>query len=566
MKKTFLAAICTIFAAVALNSCIGGNADKRIADVLNAVPADADMVGVLDIKLLMNSADIELNGSDIILPTYIKNEIPGEMMNEFEEFEEEYAETGLDISAGAMFASLSGDRERMFFVLPVRDQATFSDYMENHEEQLSETEKGVTYYYTNSSWDDQIRIECAENNGYVYFLESRRYFDNMDEAIRILQPFFAPEKSYRSTKQGALLLAGNGGGFAFTMPKTLIREMRKEHVPSSISNSLEGAYFVANYSLNADKLVTTMAVYDSNNKPLSLNNIIGNEIPGLTLTSGIDSKILKYLPANTIAAYAANVEGTDWNELFDWSAETFRLSRDERGALTMVGSYLKKLGGNIAIGAGFDGGLKEAGQLINGEANPLENITFGVAIQTQPNGASDLIKELSGLLDMAEMPYEKTNNGLSVSIPDLGEIYAMAIDDMIVISNEKITAAQSNPVSRTDLGEQILGCVFVVDKNNQVLQDLGINYGLEMVGGYSANPLRGDGELRIIGSPDNLVTSIIKTTFDIANNADKLYSRYFERKYEYNDYDYDYDYDYPAVEEVEEAVAIDSVAAYDYYY
>ena len=141
MKKTFLAAICTIFAAVALNSCIGSNADKRIADVLDAVPAEADMVGVLDIKLLMNSADIELNGSDIILPTYIKNEIPGEAMNEFEEFEEEYAETGLDISAGAMFASLSGDRERMFFVLPVRDQATFSDYMENHEEQLSETEK-----------------------------------------------------------------------------------------------------------------------------------------------------------------------------------------------------------------------------------------------------------------------------------------------------------------------------------------------------------------------------------------------------------------------------------------
>ncbi|MBE6304866.1 MAG: DUF4836 family protein [Bacteroidales bacterium] len=566
MKKTFLAAICTIFAAVALNSCIGGNADKRIADVLDAVPAEADMVGVLDIKLLMNSADIELNGSDIILPTYIKNEIPGEAMNEFEEFEEEYAETGLDISAGAMFASLSGDRERMFFVLPVRDKATFSDYMENHEEQLSETEKGVTYYYTNSSWDDQIRIECAENNGYVYFLESRRYFDNMDEAIRILQPFFAPEKSYRSTMQGALILEGNGGGFAFTMPKVLIREMRKEDVPSSISNSLEGAYFVANYTLNADKLVTTMAVYDSNNKPLSLNNIIGNEIPGLTLTSGIDSKILKYLPANTIAAYAANVEGTDWNELFDWSAETFRLSRDERGALTMVGSYLKKLGGNIAIGAGFDGGLKEVGQLINGEANPLENITFGVAIQTQPNGASDLIKELSGLLDMAEMPYEKINNGLSVSIPDLGEIYAMAIDDMIVISNEKITAAQSNPVSRTDFGEQILGCIFVVDKNNQILQDLGINYGLEMVGGYSANPLRGDGELRIIGSPDNLVTSIVKTVFDIVNNADKLYSRYFERKYEYNDYDYDYDYDYPAVEEVEEVAAIDSVAAYDYYY
>lgn len=560
MKKTFFAALCMAFAAVALNSCLGGSADKRVAGLLDAIPAEADMVGVVDIKLLLNSAEIELNGSDIILPAYIKNEIPGDAMNEFEELEEEYAKTGLGISAGAMFASLSGDRERMFFVLPVSDEKTLTNYLEQEQDNLTEVEDGVTYFYSNSSWDDQIRIECAMNNGYVYFLESRRYFDDMDDAIRTLSPFFAADRSYRNTPQGSHILEGNGGGFAFTMPKVLLRELRREGIPSSIVNPLEGAYFVANYNLSNDKLNTAMAVYNSDNKPMYLSDIIGDEIPGLDLNAGIDSKMLEYLPSNTIAAYAVNVEGTDWKTLLDWVADEAGMSRSDRGVIKAILPYLEKFGGNIAIGANFDGGLKEIGQLGHGEINPFSVFTFGAAIQTTENEAEGLISQISGLLDMQGIPYDEFNNGLSVTIPDAGEFYVSAVEgNIITISNEQITSAHSNPVSDADFGKQILGSVIVLNKNHQVLQDLGIDYSLELIGGYSANPLRGDGELRIIGSADNLVTSIVKTVFDIIDNSDKLYSRYFERRYEYNDYDYAYDY--PATE-----VAEDSVAAYDYYY
>ncbi len=553
MKKSFLATLCTAFAAVALNSCFSGASD-HISDMLDAIPADADLVGVVDIETLMNSAEIQLNGADIILPDYIKNELPGEALNEFDELKEEIAQRGLDISAVGIFASFSGDRDRMFAVWPILDEQKLVGYLEN-EEDYTETEQGVTYYYSESSWDDEIRVECAINNGYVYFLEDGRYFADIDAAIETLQPFFNAEKTYGSSTLGSHITQGNVGGYAMTMPKMAIRELRREGVPSSIVNALEGASFVTYMNLSDDKLTTITATYNAENKPLGIKDVIGNEIPGLALEAGIDSKLLEYLPQNTIAAYAANVEGTDWDALFDWIADETNMPRSERGVLTMVSSYLNKLGGNIAIGAGFDGGLKTIGQIANEEVNPLNEFTFGAVIQTKPDEATGLIKELSGALDMAEVPYDEVRDGIYVNIPEVGEFYAMAVENNIIaISNVEITGAKSNAISGVDFGKQILGCVIVADKNHKLLQDLGIDYSLEMIGGTTANPFYSEGELRITGSSDNLVTSIVKTVFNVVKNADKIYEDYFAREYAY---DYDSAYDY-----AEEEVAV----AEEYYY
>lgn len=557
MKKTLLASLCITFAAVALNSCFGDSASSRVSAMLDAIPAEAEMVGVVDLEMLMNSAEVQLNGSEIILPSYIKDEVPGDALNEIDDLQEKITQAGLDISAVGIFAHFSGERERMFAVWPILDEQKFAAMMEA-EEDFTDTEDGVTYYYSESSWNNEIYIECATNNGYAYFPESGRWFDDIDTAIETLQPFFKAEKSYSSTNLGSHILDGNVGGFAITIPKQAIREMRRKGVPSSIANALEGAYFVSNMTLTADALTTSMAAYDAQNKPLGINEVIGKEIPGLALEAGIDSKMLEYLPQNTIAAYAANVEGTDWDALFDWVADVSDMPRSERGTLTMVSSYLQKLGGNIAIGAGFDGGLNTLGKLANGEVNPFNEFTFGAVIQTQPNEAASLIKELSGALDMGGVPYEETRNGIFVTIPDVGEIYAIAVeDDIIAISNEEITGAKSNAVSSVDFGEQILGCVIVADKNHKLLKGLGIDYSLKLTGGYTANPLTGEGELRIIDSSDNLVTSIVKTCFDVFKNAEKIYEENFARYYEpieYAEEEYAYD-DY-----VEEYAAADTVA------
>lgn len=542
MKKSIFAALCIGCGALLFNSC-GNNASSSVNGVLNAIPAEADFVGVLDVKALMASAEVVVNGSEFVLPKYIENELTSADLDDIESMQEAAVEFGVDLSALGIFGvfDAADDDDHVFVVAKILDDKAFGRTILDAEDETSEIINKITYYYAESYYD-RIYLEAVKYDGYAYVLTDGRYFDDIDQAVDVVEPLIKSKKSYADTKVGSVITDGNLGGFAVSVPSKVVRELRQEGVPGSIANALRDTYIAGNMNLDGVTMTSSIMAYNADGSPMDLNEVLGEEVQGVKLSSTIDSGLLKYLPQNSVAAYGMNIEGVEWHDALDWYADQVDMSRKDRGAIPMVASYLEKLGGNIVVGFGFDGGLDEMAKAnSNMQVEPFDYFSVGVVVETQKGGANDLMEQLVGLAEMADVSFDEIKDGIMIELPDMGCVYAYAVeDDVIVISTEEKVKARSNNLSRVGFGDVVVGSVVAIDKDLQVLKDLGIGFGIEGNGGYSASPLALTGRVELTGVSGKALKHILQATINVMNDMadiveafeDEVYSESIIEEYE----------------------------------
>jgi hypothetical protein len=168
----------------------------------------------------------------------------------------------------------------------------------------------------------------------------------------------------------------------------------------------------------------------------------------------------------------------------------------------------------------------------NMQVEPFDYFSVGVVVETQKGEANDMMEQLIGLAEMADVSFDEIKDGIMMELPDMGCVYAYAVeDDLIVISTEEKVKARSNNLSRVGFGNVVVGSVVAIDKDLQVLKDLGIGFGIEGNGGYSASPLALSGRVELTGVSGKALKHILQATINVMNDMEDIVEAFEDEVY-----------------------------------
>ena len=122
-------------------SCFNNSKTKNLLD---QIPADLDIVVVGDAKTIIESAGGTIEESQIILPSYLTDEMSNSDLNEYDKLKSFLKNSGIDVNACAIAGNYSDSNPIVVFAL--QDQNKFTKTIEENDFREKDTENGVIYY------------------------------------------------------------------------------------------------------------------------------------------------------------------------------------------------------------------------------------------------------------------------------------------------------------------------------------------------------------------------------------------------------------------------------------
>lgn len=519
-------------------SCFNNSKTKNLLD---QIPADLDIVVVGDAKTIIESAGGTIEESQIILPSYLTDEMSNSDLNEYDKLKSFLKNSGIDVNACAIAGNYS-DGNPMIIVFAVQDQDKFTRAIEDLDFREKDTEDGVTYYrYSRDSDYDYKKFKyIAIKDAYGYYIED--WTDDDRPLMRALRSFIedAAENSFGSTPFSKFTTAGNAAGMALKIPRELRQELRKTGIPNNIAELYEG-FICLNGNLSDNTAEINMKWFSENGQEKRAEDF-GNF---MDLSAKINPKALSYIGKDEFLVYAASIKDMDWDNYMDMIEETAHFSRSDRAALSVIKSYLERIDGTIAIGTGLTNGIQSIANLSQGK-NVLNEFALSLIFETKPGKAKGIINDLKGLMESQQIEFEDNNDGFSLTIPDKNEpIYVEAQDNIIILSTHKIKNNNHNAtIEKIDFTNYTAAIGFVLDKNNQLMKDLEIDQNLAMAFSADAQTLEFSLSLSIDGeeSSAGVIAKLAKTFLGIISQEEKLEKKWNASLYGNNDYNYNSQY------------------------
>ncbi len=518
-------------------SCFNNSKTKNLLD---QIPADLDIVVVGDAKTIIESAGGTIEESQIILPSYLTDEMSNSDLNEYDKLKSFLKNSGIDVNACAIAGNYSDSNPIVVFAL--QDQNKFTKTIEENDFREKDTENGVIYYKKEKLSEygyNQIEY-IAIKDSYGYYLEM--WAENDLYPMKNLQSFIedATENSFGSTPFNKFITAGNAAGMSFKIPSELRQKIRKAGIPNSIAELYEG-FICLNGNLSDNTAEINMKWFSENGQEKRAEDFANF----MDLSAKISRQALSYLGKDECLVYAASIKDMDWDSYMDMLAETARLSRSDRASLSIIQAYLEKIDGTIALGTGLTNGIQSIANLSQGK-NVLNEFALSLIFETKPGKAKGIINDLKGLMESQQIEFEDNNDGFSLTIPDKNEpIYVEAKDNIIILSTHKIKNNNHNAtIEKIDFTNYTAAIGFVLDKNNQLMKDLEIDQNLAMAFSADAQTLEFSLSLSIDGeeSSAGVIAKLAKTFLGIISQEEKLEKKWNASLYGNNDYNYNSQY------------------------
>lgn len=525
--KRMLASLCTLFLVILLTT----SCKNRIEELLDAIPADSDIVVVGDLNTIVESAGGSIEGSKVNLPSKVSDLIEKEA-KDIDKMLSSLKSSGINLQTCALVTNFKDERLTAIFKLDDKDK--FLKFIESEEFNESSDENGIAIYeHSDNYYSDYFAI----NGSVAYFipevnnesdLKVERYFsDFIDEAN---------SKSFRSTGMGKYIKEGNVGGISIKLPSDLRHQLARENVPSEITDMFRG-YVCMRGSLNGNKAHITMKFFDDEGNQRTVEDLNGN----VNLETPINRDALEYMHKDESLIYAVSIKDFDWKN-FDKMVNSSNPSSDEQTALILVKSYLERIDGTIAVGLGLTNGFSSI-ETLNHPEHLDNDFAMTVVIEMKSGKARSVINDIKALLDNEpSFPYENTSDGIRITIPNTrrgGYITCLNVEekgDFIVISNHNIKKGNSK-MKDLDVDDKNLVLALNLPKSHKLMEDLGIKDDVEMVLSTTPKDMEIALDCTVGDSGENgLISLIIKNGINMYESLNNYYRNKRKTEYYYEDY------------------------------
>ena len=164
----------------------------------------------------------------------------------------------------------------------------------------------------------------------------------------------------------------------------------------------------------------------------------------------------------------------------------------------------------------------------------MKQISTTMVVEIKEGKAKQMIDDLKGFMEKAELPFEETSNGLTFNFENIGQtgsIYVKNIDNLIVLANHPIKEDNDNPlVKNTDFVNCLSVFCIGLSKDNKLMRDLGVKNDVKL--GMYCKPntmetsmtldIDGDDETGVIAKAAKIVIKLVEQADDIARRMEKL--------------------------------------------
>lgn len=532
--------------------------ESKMSRLLEHIPEESDVVLVGDIKMVIESAGGSIENSKIKLPGFVLDNIPSRDLDSFDDFNFFLRKSGIDVETCAIIADYQ--HSYPIYLFSLNDEKAFIKAIEDNGYKERDNEEDIVFYskkvYESTLGDNDDVAHIAIKGKYAYWIERvwvGSSFKPQKELERIITD--ASTTPISNLKCTDYINEGNVFGAILNIPSELRKELKKAGIPSSVLAQCEGSICVKG-DLTNDKISLKAKWFGENGEEKTISDFGLMFNPNAT----ISSEALSYLGTNESMIFASNVNNVDWNACFEMVTKAAGLSRSDRIAVAVVKSYLEKIDGTIAFGLGLTNGLESIFN-IGLEYKMMDQISFTAIVETKEGKAKGLLNDISALLEEAKIPFDSKSNGISIdlSIDNLSGIISVEIhNNLIIISNNSISRNNGNYVLRDiDYDKHIGGIAFALNKNNKLMKDLGVGYGIVASLMVMPNPYEIELCIEVDDTDSNngIIGKIANTIVDIIENEDELDNRWREHRTRH------YFNIKPIAEEVyADTVAADSVA------
>lgn len=530
MKK-YVGLSCLLLLAAVFASC---SDNAKMKNLLEQVPATADVVMVGNVKAVAESAGGSTADAKIKLPTDIADALPAELMNDFDEFNSFVKKAGIDPDACAVFADY--EQNQPVFVFSLSDPKLLAAALEEKGFTEKSVEGSATFYVkkvyegSSSEYDDYGYV--AIDGSCAYWMESV-WVGSDCKPLPYLQKVIdkAKEKSYADMPYGDYVMDGNAGGLAMTWPKELKEQLRSQGVPADLMSVYDGVMCLSAH-LTDDKCTVNVQLFDEQGEKVGAEKFKDF----MDTSATINGEALALLGKNESMVYAAVLKSFNWDKYAGMVAGAAGLSRADRAQLNAVMSYFEKIDGTVAVGFGLNEGLRSVA-LMGSNSDPMAQFSTTLVVETKEGKAKQLVEDFKGFLEQSSIPFTETATGLSIDLAQTGTgtgaLYAEHKERFVVLANHPVEANNDNAlVKNTDLTDYLFAFCVELNRENALMRDLKVDSDVKWLATCKPKTLEmsmtleieGGDQKGVIAKAAKIVMGLMKQSDDIGNRLRDLAS------------------------------------------
>lgn len=435
MTKRFKSLLLTLVAAVGVLLATACSDDG----LLEVIPADADYAATINFTRMADQLDIEITDTDI--------KGPADMKIEFQSISSSVRDGicslngAIDASCVNFFGymSLNADEPQCFFVARLTDPDSFERFVTASPELVKYKIDGFETYSDSPS---STQILVAKN--LVWFVPSCNSAETAVKSVRKVLDS-AHDKNITKLSSVAERLSGDKVINAVVNVDPLIdlgsnvgyHYMSSEQAMAwaSVLPMLKGHWLSLEFDLDDNIFSLTTSAFNAETGDVMT-------MPGV---KEIDADVLKYLPANTIAAYAFGVD----NKSLQPMTQQLQVYAGLNPGLKPVFDAISKIDGTIALGFGYSS-LADAIK----DFSPAKASLFA-AVQLQPGAAAHLKSALTRLV--ATVPDVKVSeNGPATQLTFSGLTLNLSdTDNTLFITTQPALTSSSNIFDKDMAGNEM---------------------------------------------------------------------------------------------------------------
>ena len=528
MKMKINGLLCLILAMVLSTSC---SDNAKMKGLLEHVPAGMDVVLVGNVKTIVESAGGTMEDSKIQLPKFIMNALPDDASEGMDKCNRFLKKSGVDIDACAMVVNYKENHPVFVFALNDRDKFVEAIEDEGFKEKSSEGDfviySAKVSEGSDPDYDDYAYI--AVDGSCAYWIDNV-WVGSDFKPVPYLEQLIddAKENSYANTSCGAYIVEGNAGGLAVTFPKDVEKELKVRGMPSELASLYSGSVCMRG-NLTNNQCTLEVKLFDQDGQEISAEKY--SKLMDTSAT--ISEKALSLLGSDEFMIYAMSLKNFNWDNYADMMAEAAGMGRSDRAQLNAVMSYFEKVDGTVAWGFGLTKGIESIENFYCNK-EPMNQFSSTLVVEVKEGKAKQMIEDLKGFMEKAELPFEETSNGLTFNFENIGEsgsLYIKNIDKFIVMANHPIKEDNDNPlVKSTDFVNYLSVFCISLPKDNKLMRDLRVKNDVKL--GLYCKPntmetsmtldIDGDDETGVIAKAAKIVINMVEQSEDIARRMEKM--------------------------------------------
>lgn len=473
-----IAACVAMIVAVMLASCSGGK-----SDMLELVPADAQVVATLNLTKLLESAGCKVENDKVTLSAELSQLVDNSDFKENRDKIDRILLSGC-IGLDRVVAFHKDAMQKPVVIVKVNDADVFGELL---------VAAGYTAVDMNNGYHGYVRQDenwlIKDGMGWLVTCGFR------DDPVAVLDGLLddAGRKSVASVGWKADLLGKDGFANSIISIPFPLDAFYGDDKYRNVS-------YYAGSDFDGNKVEAEYAVYSADGKRLEL-------LPG---ADDIDTGFLKYLTEDDIAAIAIGVSGdADWNSWLRSFDPT--LPRDARMVAPMALPYLKNLDGTVAVAGGPVNGAKSF------ERPSLADWSFIAMAKMKDDAAETIVLQVKALAGQSGMgTVNEVDGGFSIYIPREGTLYLVARDGYLMLSNREVTGNGSTALNPSWFKGRSLALGLSVHKDSKIFAQYGVPFGVSLDGGVDGDEC--NGRIVLDGTGQSFVEAIVSYAIGMASS------------------------------------------------